>query len=293
MHVLQLAELATVLAHQSPAVLIRHSPVSRDAAHQYWTASRSRFELWHQAMTRYSRARSSGDPFRMRCWWDEHLPVLEEVLASELLTRVVTALADGIDRRIGRDDFSPIAEAVYWSHLEARNRVQSTILDRRGCSVRDAVHLNQLRRTLENWIDSTIGQIASQDDLVVRFGIDMSRTRLHARESAMASTTESWPTVAALTRSTLYESLRSKLSPSAALPQANRAVTNSILQMLRPELFDGYGTLKSLWLHRTELSGGKSDQRIEKVLRTDQEDTEDNPVGNELIEAMTMAPWLR
>jgi len=292
MHVLQLADLATILAHHGPAMFARHSPVSRDVAHRYWVASRGRLDLWHQTMARYSQARSSGDPFRMRRWWDEHLPVMEEILTSELLTRVVTALADGIDRRLGRDEFSPIAEAVYWTHLEARNRVQSTMLDRRGCSVRDAVRLNQLRRTLETWIDMLIGQLAGHDDLLVRFGIDPSRTRLHARESMIGSTAGSWPVLAALTRSSLSESLRGKLSPAAALPQANRAVTDSILQMLRPDLFDGYGTLKSVWLQRIETAGCQSDQQIDGVLQPEVEPS-DNPLGDELIAAMTMAPWLR
>jgi len=94
MHVVQLTELASVLAYHGPAMLLQRRPISPEAIAQYWSASRNRLDLWHQVMARFNRVKSTGDFYRMRCWWTDHMGVLEEILASEVLTRVVAAIGE-------------------------------------------------------------------------------------------------------------------------------------------------------------------------------------------------------
>lgn len=292
MHVVQLAELAAVLAHHGPALLYRHTTVPPEAISNYWTASRLRLDLWHQTLARFHRVKGSGNHYLMRCWWQDHIGVLEEILTSELLTRVIAAIADGIDRAAQRDEFSPIAQAIYLSHLEARNRVQAAILDRRGCPVSDAVRLNRLRCTIERWIDVLIGQLSGHDRELVRYGIDIDRTTSHAKDFDLTGTSPTRETIAWLTRASLTDSIRQKVAKNASLPQANRDVADSVLLILRPDLFDSVGTLKSLWMHRIENDSIRSDQMIDEYLRPEVE-TSPTAAAFDMIQARALSQWLR
>lgn len=292
MHVAELAELAAVMAHHGPALLYRHASVPPEAVSCYWTASRQRLDLWHHTLVRFDRAECRENQACMRRWWQEHLGVLEEILVSELLTRVIAAIADGADRATGRDEFSPIAQAIYLSHLDARNRVQTLILDRRGCSVTDAIRLNQLRRMIERWIDILIGQLAGYDRALVRYGIDVDRTTCHASDLDWHSTSPQRETIAWLVRASLTDSIRRKVLKQASLPQANRFIADSVLLILRPELFDSVGTLKSLCLHRIENQAHRTDQLIGDYLRTDI-DSSQTASALEAIYDTALPQWYR
>lgn len=269
MHVVRLAELAAVMTYHGPALLYRHGSVSPEAVSSYWTASRQRQSLWHQSLIRFDRAADQADPLLMRSWWLEHFGVLEEIFVSELLTRVIAAIADGVDRASCCDEFSPIAQAVYLSHLDVRNRVQSVILDRRGCTVYDAVRLNRLRRTIERWTDVLIGQLAGYDPELARYGFDIDRTALHASDTDGHTSSPEREMVQWLTRASMADSIRRRVAPSASLPQANKSIADSVLLILRPDLFDSVGTLKSLCLHRIENQARLTDQMINDYLRAD------------------------
>ncbi|KLU02980.1 hypothetical protein RISK_004950 [Rhodopirellula islandica] len=292
MHVVQLTELASVLSYHGPAMLLQRSPISPEAIAGYWTASRNRLDLWHQVMARFNRVKATGDFYRMRCWWTEHMGVLEEILASEALTRVVAAIGDGIDRRNGTDECSPITQAIHLSHLEARNRVQWAILDRRGCSVTDAVRLNRLRRVTERWIDVLVGSIAAHDSELTRYGMDLTRTQSHANAARECSTAPTHETVAWLTRAAMKEGFQKHVAEQPSLPAANQAVADSVMMMMRADLFDSVGVLKSLWMHRIESKVEQTDQMIAEFLRPDvNESTTVN--AYEQMHATAMAHWFR
>ncbi|TWU19265.1 hypothetical protein [Allorhodopirellula heiligendammensis] len=292
MHVVELAELAAVMAHHGPALLYRHASVPPEAVSSYWTASRQRLDLWHHTLVRFNRAEANASPCSLRQWWQEHIGVIEEILVSELLTRVVAAVADGTDRASGRDEFSPIAQAIYLSHLEARNRVQTLILDRRGCSVSEAIRVNRLRRTTERWMDILIGQLAGHDRALVRYGIDADRTNGHADDYGWQVTSPQRETIAWLIRASLLESIRPKVALQASLPHANQSIADSLLLILRPELFDSVGTLKSLCLHRIENQVHRTDQLIEDYLHTDIESSATASAFNAIHDA-ALTQWFR
>ena len=175
MHSVLIADIAALVSQHGPAVLYRGDTVPPEAVTQYWASSRSRFELWHQTMTRYRHAEKSGDAILMRAWWREHSVVLEEVLVSEMLTRVLAALGAGLDSSEKAEEISPVTHAVYLSHLEARNRVQQMLLFGRGNSVQDAVRLNRLRQGVERWTDVLIGRMSVQSPSHICYAIDADR----------------------------------------------------------------------------------------------------------------------
>ncbi|MCC9656405.1 hypothetical protein [Rhodopirellula halodulae] len=292
MHVVQLTELASVLAYHGPAMMMQRHSISPEAIAEYWRASRNRLDLWHQVMARFNRVKATGDYYRMRCWWTEHMGVLEEILASEVLTRVVAAIGDGMDRRNSADECSPITQAIHLAHLEARNRVQWAILDRRGCSVTDAVRLNRLRRVTERWIDVLVGSLAAHDSELARFGMDLTRTRSHAAAARECVSTPSHETITWLTRAAMTEGFQKHMAKKASLPAANQGVSDSVILMMRADLFDSVGVLKSLWMHRIENKVEQTDQMIEEFLRPDIEAASSVNVY-EQVHATALAQWFR
>ncbi|MCG8648511.1 MAG: hypothetical protein MI861_01685 [Pirellulales bacterium] len=265
MHCVLIADIAALISQHGPAILYRRDTIPPEAVSQYWTSSRSRFELWHQAMARYRQAENDSDWMAMRRWWREHLVLLEEVFVTEMLTRVIAGLAAGLDEQCETDEISPVTHAIHLTHLESRNRVQQLMLFGRGNSVHDAVRLNRLRQGVERWTDAMIGRMAVQSPATVRYAIDVTRAQAYAEDlrgfgHGVSRETASW-----LMNAAMDDMLRRRTSPAAALPVANRNVAQSVMLMLRPDLFDSVGNLKSLWLHRLQIDSERTDRVLDEL----------------------------
>ena len=165
MHCVLTADLASLVSEHGPAIVRSRSTFTPTAVAGYWASSRNRLELWHQTLARYRRAEESGEFHALRDWWRDHVVVLEEVLVTEILTRLIAALAATIESESGAEEISPVTHAVHTSHIEARNRVQKIMLYGRGNSIEDAVRLNRLRQAVERWTDAMIGRMAIHDAL--------------------------------------------------------------------------------------------------------------------------------
>lgn len=265
MHCVLTADLAATISQHGPAMLYRRETVPAEAMTHYWAATRNRFELWHQSMTRYRNAEQSGDMSSLRRWWSDHVTVMEEVLVSEMLTRVIATLADGLERDTEEKEISPVAHAVHMTHLEARNRVQQIMLFGRGNSVQDAVRLNRLRQGVERWTDALIGRMAIMEQGSIRYAIDSKRAADYAEETRAYGLGPARDTAIWLMNAAMHDMLRRRTSPEAALPEANRAVGKSLMLMLRPDLFDSVGLLKSIWQHRLEVGADRTDRVLSEL----------------------------
>jgi hypothetical protein len=232
------------------------------AVADYWMTSRNRFELWHQTLARYRRAEVSGDFHSLRQWWRDHLVVMEEVLVTEILTRVVAALASAVEAESGVDEISPITHAVHITHIEARNRVQKIMLYGRGNSIEDAVRLNRLRQAVERWTDAMIGRMSITSTRKLQYAFEPARAGNYCDDMRQLGTGASRKTAMWLMNASMHDMLSRRTSQHAALPEANRRVAQSLMMMLRPGLFDGVGTLKSIWLHQLESSSERSDRAV-------------------------------
>jgi hypothetical protein len=250
MHCITLAELAAVLSQHAPAIIYRRTNIPSVAMVQYWASSRKRFELWHQAMARYTNAQRDGDALRLRRWWCQHIVVLEEVIVSEMLSRVVATLGAALDAISGTEEVGPITHAIHLSHLEAANRVQSLMLRGRGSSVQDAVRLNRLRTGVERWTDALVGRMCVQSTDWISYGFDQNRAATHARELRGYGHGPSRDAAAWLMNAAMRDMLSRRTTPQAALPEANQKVAESVMMMMQADLFDGVGALKSLWMQR-------------------------------------------
>lgn len=262
MHCVLTADLASLLSEHGPAIIRGRSVFAPQGVAGYWAASRSRFELWHQTMARYRHAEKSGEFHVLRDWWRDHVVVLEEVLVSEILTRVIAALAATIESSTGIEETSPVTHAVHTSHMEARNRVQQIMLYGRGNSIEDAVRLNRLRQSVERWTDAMIGRMAIQSTQTLQYAFDPVRAAHYSEDMRRIGRGAARQTAMWLMNASMHDTLSRRTSDRAALPEANRAVSQNVLLMLRPNLFDSLGTLKSIWLHQLESGGVLGDQAL-------------------------------
>lgn len=269
MHSVHLVDLAAVVSEHGPAILYGRETLSPEALTHYWTATHSRFNLWHQAMARYSRAEQLNQESALNDWWEQHTPVMEEILVSEILTRVVAALGIGLDSQASEEEISPVTHAILLNHLEASNRVHQVMLKANGRNMVKAEQLNRVRRGIESWTDVLIGRMALRSREPLRYAIERERALEYAEEAVLQGYVVIRKTSNALMNMSMHDMISTRLSAEPALPAANREVARSVMLMLRPELFDSVGTLKSLWMHRLENSADQTDRMLEELASAD------------------------
>ena len=240
------------------------------ALSRYWTASRCRSDLWHRSLGRHRHAAQSGDPAALEHWWMRHGSIVAEIIVSELLSRVVAAVANLNDVHTERDEAAPVAEAVYQSHLEVCNRVHRAMLDRRGLSPGRLVRFQKLRRSVDRWGDellavcvgvrsphslSVVLPLASDQDRVRaaaldRAGLTLPIARL-ATELMIASMVQSlesqWrsllpsPVASRSVDWNFTKTVSREVGSKLPLPTAAAGVAQSVLGLWPIDFFDDIG----------------------------------------------------
>lgn len=269
MHCTNLADLAAVLAHHGPSILYRRQQVPPDAVTRYWTVCRQRFDLWHHAMGRYRDLEYEGTTSDLRSWWTSHRPMLEEILVSEMLTRVYAAVGAGLDGDCEKSEIAPVVHSVYLSQLEARNRVLHLMVYGRGNSINEAVQLNRLRGEVERWTDALLGRMAVEQTSPLDYAVSRSRAAAHAEDARSIPPGAAQDTISWLISAAMRDSLSRCVSSEPSLPQANREVAEAVMLCLRPDLFDSVGMFKSLWLHRLEAGADHTDRVLRQLSASD------------------------
>lgn len=270
MHAVQLADLAAILALHGPSLLFGREMVSEEALQAYWVANRSRFDRWNERLGEYRIREAKGNLGQLRQWWSEHHPLMEEILLSEPLTRVYAALGAILDDGRETDELSPITHSVFITHLEARNRVLQMMIYGRGAALDVAVSLNRLRSAIERWCDALIGYFPLERHRAwERYAVDSSRAKAFAVDSRQLPIGVVRDTAGWLTAAAMRDTLSRRSDPAVASPGCNQAVANAVLTVLRPDMFDSVGTLKSLWLHRLQWGAEQADRVLDELAAVD------------------------
>src|SRR5687767_13829765 len=122
MHARELVEFAAVLASNGPAIIGHAARLSESGLEQYWSASRCRHERWSRRLKTFSYELQTTQTKDMAARWEEIRSVLEEILTTEVLTRIWGAVCCDYEQQRGLDEASPVVRNVLASHLESRNR---------------------------------------------------------------------------------------------------------------------------------------------------------------------------
>ncbi|MBM4000403.1 MAG: hypothetical protein FJ297_12855 [Planctomycetes bacterium] len=162
MHVRHLIELAGWLVDESDSGTVPACRPSqewnRGATFDYWMQSRCRLERWGYAIRAFD-SRLATDPESCAEAWRGACPVFEEILASEMLTRVVAALDIARQAESVRAGSTIGPRTVAIDHADMSNRVLRRLVAARGGPADVLESLHRLRRRVEYWTDRLIAAI--------------------------------------------------------------------------------------------------------------------------------------
>jgi hypothetical protein len=194
--------------------------------------------------------------------------VFEEILASEILTRVWTAVLCAYDRARGSDEAEPVARSVMIGHSEARHRVLTLLSRVTGMDARSAVKLNRLRRHVERWSDLLVARLVDIVD-IDEFSVDPKRAADFAEDSPSRQGFEAsrlaWPLLLASLRKAFQREL-GVVSPNADL---NAGIAASVLSCFPVEPIDAVGLCRALWLMRITSVAEDATRMVEALLSSE------------------------
>ncbi len=283
MHARELAELAALISAHGPVFIRSGLPISERCIEEYWVASKSRLDRWGRTLKQITARAAEHGPLSTVAQETLLCGVAEEVFTGEVLTRVWAAVACAHDRKLGADLAEPIARGVLLGHLEARHRVLTLLLRSEAVSSDLGVKLNRLRRHTERWTDMFVGYLTGLED-VAEFAVDPERAADFAEDlsfqAKMPGGRHAWPLIQASLRSALDSGL-STASPNGDL---NARIAQSILGCFQPELFDGTGRFRTLWLDRLTNTADDAQGMLEELTASHAPTTEGSaPVSGQRL----------
>lgn len=241
MHASRLVELAAIVASQHR--LLCQQAVGADfwAADQFWVLCRARVNEWMRSLHRSETLNPHQDDFDPTTFWQYTRPVIEEVLLSEVCTRLWCAVLSTIEQQRHPGELDPIARSVFVSNLEARRRALRLILFAKGLPNISTSSLNTMRLTCEAWTDYLLAELPTVS-LSQQFGFDRLRIqRIHQSLRQHEHQTSSAVRQRSRTVAMQYYLATCPLSPAGCL-ELNSEIAAVILSCLPNAAFDGSGT---------------------------------------------------
>ncbi len=264
-------ELAALLASRSDLLLLGIEDLSERSLHDYWTASKCRQDRWVHALKGLEDGSQQGVPS------NKLVSVIEELLVSELLTRVWAATLTAHDRLRGTNRCESIGRSILIGHMEVRNRALNIMLRGTGIDVEQTVALNDLRRKVERWTDLLLAFLAHNGS-VSEMAFDASRFQDHADDLRHSRRQGKWDLVVQVLMASLKSAFAEKLAPDSPNADLNQKVSEAILLSLPPDLFDSTGLFKSLWLLRMHHVANETEGMIRQYLSHDDESHRDSAI---------------
>ena len=261
MHAGELVQLAAILATHGGLLVRDRAELAASGLQEYWTASKCRHDRWSRVLADYNAA---GKHALIPSRWQAVRPIVEEILLSEVLVRVWTAVLASYDRYRGAAEAEPIARSVLIGQMEARHRAMKLLVYAPGVRIADAIDLNRLRRKAERWTDLLLANLA-RSCRIDELASDPARARDFAADLEQDVTEgrnqQTWPI--------LLASLRSSIASLAVRPTSNadlnERIAASILACFPGELFDSTCQFHSLWVARLRYAADDAQGMIDQL----------------------------
>lgn len=242
MHAIELADLTTVFAGLSSDMIALRCVPNRLAGQQYWLESRFRHDFWNSKLAAHRHDLHYHNVTNRKRSWLQIMPVIEEVLLSEPLTRCIAYHGRLLADRQIDSDLSALSQSVLSSHVEARHRCLHLIVFGEGLAVEHSTRLNQIRRTLEGFNDSILSflqPISSSDSY------SFDPVSVHNAQSARLNAHKNPIDSNLLQLSSLRIAFRMattrRIASIAPSQHSNRKLYDAVLSFLPPGLFDSIG----------------------------------------------------
>jgi hypothetical protein len=261
MQVRQLVELGSEIADNGELLLRRQERLPDSALQRYWSASKRRFRQWTLAFAA-CHGQAHADGCGDADGWGPLWPTVTEVLGSEVLTRVWTAVACEYDRRRQCRHAGAVARHVFHEHLQARRRALCFLVyaDELGLAETDSVDL--LRRRSERWTDLLLARLVPSC-VIADLAFDVSRARDFAADTRAAARGS---LAARLMRASLSSAFAPGVTGTSPNPALNRQIAASLLACFRADPLDSSGSFEPLWMARLEYTTADVDALLRMAL---------------------------
>lgn len=262
MHVFDLMELGALTAVFQEQ-LAPTDDLCRHDLEEYWVASKCRLDRWARSFRDAGTNVSNGGDFRAT---DTFQATLVEILVSELLTRVWSAVLCGQDERRGVVQASPIAHSIFQGHLEARHRVLGYLARDAAPSVSRRMQLDRIRRRSELWSDILLAH-TRLPNYIPEFAVDAQRAMRYARDFQGRDdpAEHQWPRLISSLR-LAFQSEHCATNPNSDL---NRRIASSILATFVWPQIAGIRLPPRLSMERVERLAFDCSRMLDDALRED------------------------
>lgn len=236
----EVVQFTGLLATHSGLLLRSRHELPMEAISGYWLASRQRFESWSRTLRQYSRQLCMTATQDIPLVWQSLSPTLEEVLSTEILTRVMGAMGAVYYAWTGDVGPATLTRNVWLHHLDVRRRTLNLLLFGHGFDLRDWVTLNQQRRRHEAWTDRLLSCLPAER-CVQEFTFCRHRAN---RKSSWQPVEPHQQLTRTLILSGLRMAYRQQVDERTPHPELNRQIVTAVLNAFGPDLFDSAGVLK-------------------------------------------------
>ncbi len=114
MHAITLAELASSFVGVAATLIHQRLVPPQESALALWTTHRSRCDEWNYRLAAHRDSLSSAGITARARKWHEIMPVLQEVLLTEPLTRTLACFAMHLEERNISDEFTPLMHSNWF-----------------------------------------------------------------------------------------------------------------------------------------------------------------------------------
>lgn len=228
----------------------------------YWRFSKQRADNWHVDLRHLRLQLDDVGASRRAELWGLLRLLIEDILACELLTRVMAGVCSALEKQEIDLDSAAIATNVFSSHLEIRHRCLQLLLVGQGLPVDHAVEINRLRFALEVVTDFLLARIGDPES-VEQFCFSSQRTREYIADCAsVAKNQQDAATYWSMMMSTIRRHLHGKMLIGKTGSRASRGLHKAALAAIRPNWFRAFENEKSLCALRIENIVGETNDLV-------------------------------
>lgn len=249
MNIRQMLDVTTLISAHSSNLIELGLEIPQDALHRYWSCSRGRLRIWLSRLEAYPQEVTNATDNQRAAVSQRTMLLLNELFATELVTRVWGAILTACDRRRTHCDAELIARNVLMGHMEARQKGLRIMVNGPHVTLEQIAEVDSLRRRVERWTDLLLGHLVKQHGMGdfafdVERSLDFGTTQLE--EPCGPRRNQVWQ----LYRICLGGAFPEVNPPNRLHERFRIEIVRTMLACFPAEIFHESGPLKSNWLRQ-------------------------------------------
>ena len=237
-----LLQLAALVALHGQELAENAATISDTSLQRYWTSAKCRLDRWG----RHLRSVAREDVCSQQT--PRLVPLMEEIVTSEVLTRVWTAVVHAAADDKGRENSLSVVDSIKSGHCEARHRALGLVATDK-VRRRDANHIARLHRRVSRWTDLLIAHL-QQTHEVSQFAMDQKRCLDFADDLHYQNDRPGSENTGPLTIASMRTAICRRLYPQSPNADLNYQIGASVVACCETDSWQGSDLFDSLWAIR-------------------------------------------